>query len=177
MFRLWLAVLLALLLALIPSAAGADTGLTDSIAAAYFPRTVDARLHDLAHKRAAEIVTDYGHRYLSELDNGQWAGWGEVIGWNTGYSDPEAAIVSGWRNSPPHNAILSDRSYTAIGCAEAIAGLSHYFACVLAAPRASVGPSATPRPTLAPVRTPSPTRPAPVRTHTPLPPMLPNTSI
>ena len=174
MYRLWLAVLLALLLALIPTSAGADSGLTDSLAAAYFPRTVDSQLHDLAHKRATEIVTDYEHRYLSELNDGHWAGWGEVIGWNTGYADPVAAIVSGWRNSPPHNAILSDPSYTAIGCAEAISGAAHYFACVLAAPQVVVS---TPRPTPIPVRTPTPTRPAPARTFAPLPPMLPNTSI
>ena len=61
------------------------------------------------------------------------AGTAEVLAWNLGEANPVADAVGKWIGSPTHNAILSDRQYGRIGCAERIVGATHWFACVLAA--------------------------------------------
>lgn len=124
------AVLLGLLLVL--SSAGpvsADSGLTNAVAAAYFPRTVDEGLHAIAHQRVLEISacpTCLNHSLMR-------AGTAEVLAYNWGSSDPIGNAVASWRASPVHNAILSDASLGRIGCAQVVASGTSYFACVLAA--------------------------------------------
>jgi hypothetical protein len=62
----------------------ADTGLTAAVAAAYFPRSVDAGLHAIAHERVVEISacgSCFDH-------DGMRAGTAEVIGYDSGYPDP-----------------------------------------------------------------------------------------
>lgn len=123
-----LLLVLAVLLTL-ATPAQADTGLTSAVAAAYFPRFVDATLHTIAHQRVQEIAACGGclsHDLMR-------AGTAEVLGSNSGYPDPIAAVVRGWESSRIHDGILSDRSLGRIGCAEKVVGATHYFACVLAA--------------------------------------------
>ena len=106
----------------------ADVGLTDAVAAAYFPRTADEGLHAIAHQRVIEISA------CACLEHGGMRpGTAEVLAWNLDEANPVADGVGKWIGSPFHNAILSDRQYGRIGCAELIVGATHWFACVLAA--------------------------------------------
>ena len=106
----------------------ADTGVTDAVAAAYFPRTVDSGLHAIAHERAAELSA------CACLEHdGIRPGTAEVLAWNSGEANPGGNAVQQWMNSPVHDGILSDSSYGLIGCAEVVSGAVHWFACVLAA--------------------------------------------
>jgi hypothetical protein len=106
----------------------ADSGLTDAVAAAYFPRTVDAGLHAIAHERAGELSA------CACLDHdGIRPGTAEVLAWNSGEANPASGAVQQWINSPLHDGILSYSSYGRIGCADVVSGAVHWFACVLAA--------------------------------------------
>jgi hypothetical protein len=116
--------------------ARADAGLTDAVAAAYFPRTVDAGLHAIAHERAQQLSA------CACLDHdGIHPGTAEVLAWNSGEANPAGNAVQQWVNSPVHDGILSDTSYGLIGCADVVSGAVHWFACVLAA-----GPLPAPAP-------------------------------
>ena len=118
-----------------------DGGLTDTVARAYFARTVDAGLHALAHQRVAEIGA------CACLDHAAMQpGTAEVLAWNSGLASPVASAVGQWIGSPTHNAILSDRSIGRIGCAEGVTGGAHWFACVLAAGPLPAQPPAAPQP-------------------------------
>ena len=106
--------------------ARADTGLTNAIANAYFLRHEDAQLHAIAHERVAALAA------CDCLDHeGMAAGTAEVIAYNIGVDNPVGSVVGQWQRSAPHNAILSNREYGRIGCAELVAGGTHWFACVL----------------------------------------------
>jgi hypothetical protein len=124
-----LGVLFAVLLVL--ATAGqvrADGGLTSAVAAAYFPRNVDSTLHDIAHQRAAEL------RACRCLEHDRMrSGTAEVLAWNDGVANPVAGALASWSGSALHRGILSNSSYGRIGCAEAVDGSAHWFACVLAA--------------------------------------------
>lgn len=110
-----------------PVAVRADDGLTSAIANAYFPRTADPTLHSIAHQRVAELAA------CDCLDHsGMRSGTAEVIAYNMGMPNPVGEVVQQWLGSPSHNALLSDASYGKIGCAEVVAGGTHWFACVLA---------------------------------------------
>jgi hypothetical protein len=122
----------------IASPARADSGLTGAVAAAYFPRTVDADLHAVAHERAAELR---GCRCL-EHDRMR-PGTAEVLYSITLGSNPIQSAISNWAASPLHHGILSDRSYGRIGCAEAVAGDTHWLVCVLAAGPLPAGSGST----------------------------------
>jgi hypothetical protein len=107
--------------------ARADAGLTDAVAAAFLVRTVDAELHAIAHARVAEISA------AGDLDHaGMRPGTAEVLAMNAGVADPVAHALNQWIGSSFHRGILSDGSYGRIGCAEAVDGGVHWFACVLA---------------------------------------------
>jgi hypothetical protein len=106
----------------------ADGGLTGSVAAEWGSRTTDASLHDIAHARVREISA-CGQCMNHDLMR---SGTAEVLGYNAGYADPIETVIESWRTSAVHDGILSDRSYGRIGCAEAVVGGGHYFACVLA---------------------------------------------
>jgi hypothetical protein len=108
-------------------AARADGGLTDAVAAAFLVRHIDATLHDIAHARVAEIAA--AGRLTHD---GTRPGTAEVLAYNTGVSNPVANAVGQWIASDLHRGILSDGSYGRIGCAETVAGGTHWFACVLA---------------------------------------------
>jgi hypothetical protein len=106
----------------------ADVGLTDAVAAAYFARTVDEGLHAIAHQRVVQISA------CGCLEHdGMRPETAEVLVWNRGQTNPVASALGAWRASPTHNAILSDRQFGFIGCAERIVAGVHSFACVLAA--------------------------------------------
>lgn len=107
--------------------ARADGGLTDAVASAYFPRTLDDGLHAIAHQRVTEISA-----CECLAHDGRRAGTAEVLGWNRGVANPIGHVVRQWIDSPGHHAILSDRSLGRIGCAEGIVDGVHWFACVLA---------------------------------------------
>jgi hypothetical protein len=125
MRKIILATVMALAFA---SPAQADGGLTEAVASAWFPRTVDADLHSIAHQRVAEISA-----CGSCMDHdGMRAGTAEVLGYNAGFSNSIARVVDDWASSATHDGILSDRSYGRIGCAERVARSEHWFVCVLA---------------------------------------------
>jgi hypothetical protein len=156
-----LVVAVGIMLALLrPQPVLSDETLTSLVNAAYGARTEDAEMHDIAHQRAVEIASDWSH-------NGMRPGTAEVLAYNSGFADPVSKAVSQWQGSPAHHAILSDPSYTRIGCAEYVTDGTHWFACVLAtsvatepepsaptapAPPASngSGPAPTPQPVTLP---------------------------
>lgn len=102
--------------------------LTDAIASAYLTRTLDEGLHSIAHQRVAELSAC---RCLEH--DGMRPGTAEVLARNVGVGSPVASAVGQWIDSTTHNAILSDRLYGRIGCAERSEAGEHWFACVLAA--------------------------------------------
>ncbi len=105
----------------------ADTGLTGAVASAFFARTADAGLHEIAHQRVAELSA------CDCLEHDRMrAGTAEVLGWNDGAPNPVASVVGQWIGSPGHSAILANQTYGRIGCAELVDGGTHWFACVLA---------------------------------------------
>jgi hypothetical protein len=101
-------------------------------------------------------------------------GTAEVLAYNQGFSDPVSKAISQWQGSPTHAAILSDPSYTRIGCAEYVTDGTHWFACVLAGNPVVAQPVQTPVPAQVPTapapRTPTGSAP------TPPPVLLPNTA-
>jgi len=130
----WRLVLVIAMLLVIATPVSADGGLTGAVSAAYFPRTVDAGLHSIAHQRALEIgacPTCMNHNLMR-------AGTSEVLAFNSGSADPIGDAVRLWQASPVHHAILSDGSNGSIGCAQAVVGGTSYFACVLAPGGAAV---------------------------------------
>jgi hypothetical protein len=122
-----MAVALAALLMASATPVRADDGLTAAVASAYFLRTVDANLHAIAHARVSELAE------CNCLEHDRMrSGTAEVLAYNSGMPNPVAHAVSQWVSSPAHDAILSNRSYGRIGCAETVSGDTHWFACVLA---------------------------------------------
>jgi hypothetical protein len=107
--------------------ARADDGLSEAVAAAYFPRYVDDGLHAIAHQRVEELLA------CNCLEHdGMRAGTAEVLYTSTNMPNPIQTAVAKWAASPVHNGILSDRSYGSIGCADVVEGNTHWTACVLA---------------------------------------------
>jgi hypothetical protein len=101
----------------------ADTGLTGAVAAAYFPRTVDGGLQEIALQRAAEILA------CQCLEHDRMRpGTAEVLYYTSRGSNPIQSAVAAWSRSPVHHDILSNRSYGRIGCAEAVGGDTHWMA-------------------------------------------------
>lgn len=124
----WRLVLAIALAVAVTSPVSADGGLTGVVAGSYFPRTVDAGLHAIAHQRVLEISACpncFTHALMR-------AGTSEVIAYNFGSADPVGDAVRGWQGSSAHHAILSNGSLGSIGCAQALVGVTSYFACVLA---------------------------------------------
>lgn len=116
-------VALGVLLALIrPSPTLSDGDLTAAVAQAYFPRTEDPALHELAHVRAVEISTDFSHAGMVTA---------EVLAWNQGFADPVAQAVSQWQGSPTHDSLLRDPTFNLIGCGSFTTDDGRYFAACL----------------------------------------------
>ena len=137
-----LVAVLAAMLAVAPAPkASADPGLTASIAGAYFPRYEDADLHAIAHERVEALAA------CDCLEHdGMAPGTAEVIAYNLGAANPIASVVGQWQRSAPHHAILSNRSYGRVGCAELVVGGTHWFACVLTFGELPPAPAPTPPP-------------------------------
>lgn len=141
--------LAAVLTIVVGGVATADDGLTGRVASAFLLRTVDPGLHAIAHDRVAELADCQ----CLEHDRAR-AGTAEVLAMNTGMPDPVGSAVQQWIGSAPHHAILADGTYGLIGCAEAVTGGTHWFACVLLPgplppqppPPAPVTPSVAPVP-------------------------------
>jgi hypothetical protein len=105
----------AALLALIAAASGIE-------------RTVDPALTAIAERRVVEAQADWRHA-------GSHLAWSVevLLQQDPGAPDPPALAVEGWRSSPGHWAVLTDRRLTRIGCAAATtAAGAWYFACILA---------------------------------------------
>lgn len=111
-----------------PPSVRADPGLTSAIAAAWLLRYEDADLHAIAHERVETLAA-----CDCLTHEGMAPGTAEVIAYNINVADPIASVVRQWSTSAPHDAILANRSYGRIGCAELVTGSTHWFACVLAA--------------------------------------------
>lgn len=99
-------------------------------------RDASVDLTALAQQRVAEYSAGQdGHRYLEELNNGKWASWGEVLGWNQFYpneSDSAEAVVDGWMESPTHREILVNPQYDQIGCAvEKLPDAEYFYVCIV----------------------------------------------
>lgn len=129
--RLVLAIAIALA---ITTPVSADGGITGAVAGSYFPRTVDAGLHAIAHQRVLEISACPNCMTHALMR----AGTSEVLAYNFGSADPVGDAVRGWQGSAAHNAILSNGSLGSIGCAQAVVGVTSYFVCVLAPGGAAV---------------------------------------
>lgn len=165
MRRIAVALVVAGAWALAPISTYADDGLTSLVNAAYFPRTPDASLHELAHERAQFQVVHSGG-----LCGGDGAlthvglVTAEVLACNFD-GDP----VSQWLGSATHNSLLLDRSYNLIGCGSA-AGLNGavFYTCVLAS-----SPVAQPTP---PTNVPAPPAEIPIPSGG-LVDRLPNTAV
>ncbi len=129
MSRFVIVLVLLVLVIGVPTAGrvSADSSLQQAIAITWFPRYDDADLHAIAHERASELAA------CECLDHdGMRSGTAEVIAFNQGYPDSLAHVVGQWRTSADHNAILGNRSYGRIGCAEVADDDGvHWFACVL----------------------------------------------
>lgn len=144
------------LLPLRPSPADAGATLEQRVAAATgISRTIDAGLQARAAARAVQIESVFDHCCLGP-------GEAEVIAWNRGYDDPLGVIVNDWRGSTIHWHVLSDRSYSRIGCGTAQLNGGTYGVCILA-----VGHQPAPAPPAGP---PPPAPPPPATT-------LPNTAL
>jgi hypothetical protein len=121
--------------------ARADGGLTGAVAAAWFPRAADGALHSIAHQRVTEISACGGCMTHDLMRPGTW----EVLAFNYGHANPIVEAIRSWKSSAVHNSILSNAQLGRIGCAEGVAGETHYFACVLAAgPGAALSPPSGP---------------------------------
>lgn len=174
MRRVIVALLAVLLLIGFATKSTADTSLTGAVGAAYFQRTESTDLHNLAHRRAVEVSTNWSH-------DGRRADTWEVLAYNQWHEDPIASAIRQWQGSPTHDVILENRSLTQIGCAEYVSpDQTHWFACVLlpaaepvevvSSPKpVPVGSSPTSGATTDPVPPPR-TEPAPVL-------VLPNTAL
>lgn len=133
------------------------------LAATGLPRTADAELIALAEQRASEITVTFAHRPLSELDNGRWDGWGEVLAMRGGDDAPLPEIVAGWMASPTHAAVLTAPQYDAIGCGFEWSGVRLYVACIAADSRVAADPPIT--------------SPPPITSEPPAVTVLPDTSV
>lgn len=141
-----------------PSPVLSDVDLTQAVNSAFLPRAEDPALHDLAHLRALEASVNFAHTGCCA----------EVLAWNSGFPDPVGTVISQWMGSPAHAALLSDPSFTSIGCGAVTTSDGRFVAaCVLA-----VG---TPQPP--PAVVPAPASPVPLSTGAPPPVELPNTAI
>ena len=118
--------LTVLMLLAVPASTRADPTFEAAVSAVTIPHTFDARLHDIAHQRAVEIVTDFSHA-------GMRPGTAEVLAWSSGKPDPLGWVVTAWLNSPVHRAVLTDSSYELMGCATYSVADATYAACVLSA--------------------------------------------
>lgn len=145
---------MVLALVLIASTTRADVTLEAAVNAVTIEHAPDNRLHDIAHQRAVEIVTDFSHAAIRP-------GTAEVLAWNFGQPDPAAHVVQQWLTSPVHLAILTDPAYTLMGCATHTVGGALYAACVLATSLTPVSSELVP--------TPNDTAPAPPAGTEPVP--------
>ena len=118
-------VLLGTTIALLkPQPVLSDSDLTAAVNAAFLPRTEDPALHELAHQRALEASVNFSHTGATTA---------EVLAYNSGFSDPIATVISQWIGSPAHAALLSDPSFTSIGCGAVTTPDGRYVAaCLLA---------------------------------------------
>ena len=121
---LLIVVLIGITLAFIrPSPVLSDSDLTQAVNAAFIPRTEDPALHELAHQRALQASVDFSHTGATTA---------EVLAYNSGFADPIATVISQWLGSPAHAALLSDPSFTSIGCgAVTTSDGTYYAACLL----------------------------------------------
>lgn len=113
------------------------------LAATGIPRIESPTLTALAEVRAQEVSVVWGHRYLSELNNGQWSGWGENIASCTNCTESEVVsfAVNGWNNSPTHHAIMFSTYYTHIGCGNYYNGADKWYTvCIWAKTSTSLPP-------------------------------------
>jgi hypothetical protein len=154
------AILAALLLLLIPGSVLSDSDLTQAVNAAFLPRTEDPALHELAHQRALQASLDFSHTGATTA---------EVLAYNSGSADPIATVISQWLGSPAHAALLSDPSFTSIGCGAVTVNGTYYAACLL-----SRGPAAIVPPAEMPYHPPATAPAPPVGTE---PALLPNTAM
>lgn len=141
---------------LAPISAYSDTDLTGLVNTTFLTRTEDAGLHDIAHQRAVEISTDFSHA-------GRRDGTAEVLAYN---GLGAARAVEQWLGSPDHLAILSDPTYTLIGCGSHVVVSAYYAVCVLKAGEP-----------VEVARTPNPTPVGAMPTAGASPVLLPNTAI
>ncbi len=126
-----LALMLFLTLVRPPFRVYSDPDLTSLVNAAYGARVQDAALHDLAHQRAQFQVTYSGGVCDNDALTHDGLVTAEVLACTT--LGPARAVEL-WQGSPAHHAILSDPTFTTIGCASA-AGVdgAWFYACLLTA--------------------------------------------
>ena len=162
-------VLLGTAIALLrPSPVLSDVDLTQAVNSAFFPRTEDPALHDLAHQRALEASVNFSHVGATTP---------EVLAWNQGMADPVSTVIAQWLESPAHLAILSDPTLTAIGCGSVTTSDGRYFAaCLLGSSAPVIVPAPPAEVPYVPPGSSNLSQPQPLM-NTPPPALLPNTAL
>lgn len=101
-------------------------------------RTTDPILTIVAERRVIEVQTNWSHE-------GKPPDVAEVLAFNSGYKDPLTQALLQWQGSPDHWDILTNTTYTRIGCASDLAkdGATTFVVCELSWPTAPtvVGPA------------------------------------
>lgn len=103
------------------------------------PRTVYVELQSRAAERAIQIQTDFSHCCLVY-------GEGEIIAWNSGYSDPLGQLILGWLDSVSHKAMMYNQVYDQIGCATSYLAPRTYGVCLFVDSETRNGSESAPAP-------------------------------
>lgn len=86
-------------------------------------RPVDPELTSMAQHRVIEIQSNFSH-------DGFIPGTAEILGKNSGMTNPINSIVEGWLGSSTHRAILLDPYWARIGCDIEISDNTYWFVCL-----------------------------------------------
>jgi hypothetical protein len=142
------------------------------------PLTLDSRLTTIANGRAQDMANnDYFSHYppdgcnlgcLLQKSGVDIMDWGEIIARNNypGVDEEVSVALDGWRNSPGHFAIITDKSYRSLGVGFALdATGTSYEVGVFEAEETTTPPAAS---TKSPTPNATPT-PIPTGTATPTP--------
>lgn len=108
--------------------------LAELLNAVYPDRITDPKQVAYAQTRAQEITQSFSH---TRPDGTSWyggvggVGAGEVIAWNSGWTDGLPRIVAQWQGSAGHNSILSNTRYPYIACGVARSGSRLYAVAIV----------------------------------------------
>jgi uncharacterized protein YkwD len=128
---------------------------------------------DSLGRSLGERLQDFGFQGYAAGEN-IFMAWSSSQQATLGISEPED-VVTAWRNSPGHNAVMLTSYFTHIGVGRACGWWGSYYKCYWTADFGAMRSSSTPTPTPSPSHTPSPTptpTPSPTPTPTPTPTLV-----